>query len=404
LGFVLDVGCGNAGLAKGDVNVDFFREGRNVQVGEQLVGEVCNPKLIKNFVVADACHLPFKNECFSLVYSSHVIEHVNKPELMLSEMFRVAKNKVVVRCPHRLGSGARRPFHLNYFDEGWFKKVAAWLGCSVVCFVNGFEAFVPFPVKGFDKSYFVRGFKFVQRKAGLKRPFEVEAWFSKVSNERLADGFKVVCVFNNHLVLKNCLLKSNVPFSDVALFENRQRLGLPVFFNSVIESFLDKDVWLVFCHQDFVFYDDLNARFAGLDACAVYGVIGVSAGSRVLFGRIVQTNGKSLGVKLSGLAPVQTVDEMCLIVHSSLFRSGLRFDERFSFHFYGADLCSQALEAGFNVFALQLDCQHKSRTLSGDINSDDYRFCLRLFIKKWRRFLPIRTTTKYVSKELEGAY
>ncbi|MFA5365941.1 MAG: class I SAM-dependent methyltransferase, partial [Candidatus Bathyarchaeia archaeon] len=106
---ILDVGCGTAGLAKGDVNVDFFREGRNVQVGEQLVGEMCVPKLIKNFVVADACHLPFRDGCFSLVYSSHVIEHVVDPVLMFKEMLRVSCRKVVVRCPHRKGRGAKRP-------------------------------------------------------------------------------------------------------------------------------------------------------------------------------------------------------------------------------------------------------------------------------------------------------
>jgi hypothetical protein len=41
---VLDVGCGNADSAKGDVNVDFFERGFNVQVGDQTVGEMVEPK------------------------------------------------------------------------------------------------------------------------------------------------------------------------------------------------------------------------------------------------------------------------------------------------------------------------------------------------------------------------
>ena len=76
---LLDVGCGNAELAKGDVNVDLFREGRNLQIGNQKVGERVNPHKIKNFVVADACHLPFKAGAFKVVFSSHTIEHVSNP-------------------------------------------------------------------------------------------------------------------------------------------------------------------------------------------------------------------------------------------------------------------------------------------------------------------------------------
>ena len=132
-GLVLDVGCGSR--PKGDVNVDFFKSGFNRQEGDQEQGEYLDPKMVKNFVVADACHLPFKTGVFCLVVSSHTIEHVGNPFLMFRELLRVSCGRVVVWCPHRLGSGARRPFHLNYLDEEWFKR----LGVSVEVFVNGFE-------------------------------------------------------------------------------------------------------------------------------------------------------------------------------------------------------------------------------------------------------------------------
>jgi hypothetical protein len=38
-------------------------------------------------------------------------------------MCRVAK-KVIVRCPHRKGSGTVMPYHINYLDEKWFKKAS----------------------------------------------------------------------------------------------------------------------------------------------------------------------------------------------------------------------------------------------------------------------------------------
>jgi hypothetical protein len=112
---------------------------------------------------------------------------------------------------------------------------------------------------------------------------------------------------------------------------------------------------------------------------------------------IEQKDNTPIGSPLDEDTPVQTLDEMCLIAHSKVFRQGLSFDEQFRFHFYGADFCMQAYTLGFNVMATQLRCQHKSRTLHGDITSQEYLSSLNLFKEKWKRFLPIRTTTKVIT-------
>jgi hypothetical protein len=39
-------------------------------------------------------------------------------------------------------------------------------------------------------------------------------------------------------------------------------------------------------------------------------------------------------------------------VRSEVFRQGLSFDERFRFHFYGADFCMQAYTLGLDVLAI----------------------------------------------------
>lgn len=396
---ILDVGCGNANLAKGDVNVDFFKSGVNVQIGQQLIGEAVNPKRIKNFVVADACHLPFKNECFDVAYSSHVIEHVLNPFLMLSELYRVSKRKVIVKCPHRKGSGAKRPFHINYLDEDWFKRTSSKYGFkNTLCFTNNMQAFLDFPIECLDNTLLAKAFRYAQIKVGLTRPFEVEAWITKNSNLRENDPVKLVCVYNDKAILKSCLLKSKISLKDVCFIKNSVD-ALPVFFNKFAEANFNVDCWLVFCHQDFVFTDNLQTVMAGKNANTVYGVTGVRFGSRKLYGQFLQTDNSIAGLKLGNVEPVQTLDEMCLIVHSSLFRKGLRFDEQFKYHFYGADLCLQAYCLGFNVFAIQVSCQHKSKTLSGKIDSEDYLTQLQFFAKKWFRFLPIKTTTKLFVKE-----
>lgn len=88
----LDIGCGR--IPKGDVNIDLF-------VGKtHSPFHFINPKLIKNFVKGDAQHLPFRNNCFQIVYSSHVLEHLINPLQALKEFKRVSNMFVVIRVPH----------------------------------------------------------------------------------------------------------------------------------------------------------------------------------------------------------------------------------------------------------------------------------------------------------------
>lgn len=61
---ILDVGCGCN--PRGDVNINIDRS-------------VPKQKLMPNFILADAQYLPLRDKCFSLVYASHVIEHVQDP-------------------------------------------------------------------------------------------------------------------------------------------------------------------------------------------------------------------------------------------------------------------------------------------------------------------------------------
>jgi GT2 family glycosyltransferase len=204
-----------------------------------------------------------------------------------------------------------------------------------------------------------------------------------------------VVVSNDEKTLNTCFKKGiGVRLEDTVIFMNQDRTPLPVFFNDYISK-LDpgKNVWLVFCHQDFILNENLEPVLKALDVNSVYGVIGTRASSANLFGRILQTDNTAIGFHLTEPEPVQTFDEMCLIVHSSLFRKGLRFDCRFKFHFYVADLCMQAYTQGFGVYALQTTCQHKSKDLIGDRKSKEFNTSKELFVEKWGPYLPIRTTT-----------
>jgi len=117
---ILDVGCGNS--PKGDVNVDLYPGHSEHRKG----ASIRNPKLIRNFVVADALHLPFRDKSFDYVRSSHLIEHLSNPTLFLCECIRVCRKKVKVVCPHRYDRRERERrksgVHVSAFSVTWFQR------------------------------------------------------------------------------------------------------------------------------------------------------------------------------------------------------------------------------------------------------------------------------------------
>jgi SAM-dependent methyltransferase len=401
---MLDVGCGTK--PKGDVNIDFFREGFNPQTGDQIRGGFMSAREIPNFVLADAEHLPFKDESFEVAFSSHTMEHVRNPLLMLREMCRVAKRRAIVRVPHRRGSGARMPHHINYLDEQWFKEASEFLGykgrqlvtyydypiSSKISKIVPRELQTTLPWKG------LQHFERTRLNMRTKIPFEIEARINKESPRVDSGNVRFVVVYNIPEIFERCFASSPyVSGKIVSAFYNENNEPLPTFFNKTVQEHLQENIWFVFCHQDFILKEDLTARLRGKDVEALYGPIGLTFADPRLLGMIIQANGAPIGMQLKEDTLMQTLDEMCLVAHSTVFRQGLAFDEKLGFHFYGADLCMQAYRLGFDVFAMQLNCRHQNRTLTGDLSSSEYHTSLRLFREKWKQFLPIRTTTKLVT-------
>lgn len=182
------------------------------------------------------------------------------------------------------------------------------------------------------------------------------------------------------------------------VYFNKEGLPLPKIYNKAANVFLNQDIWLIFCHQDFILKENLSRRLENKNKKAVYGPIGVRLAEEGFFGQIMNTDGSLSGTFLTEDVSVQTLDAQCLIIHASIFKEGLRFDERFRFHFYDADICMQAHQAGLEVKAMQLDCQHKSKTLTGDVASEEYFSSLAAFRGKWTSCLPIKTSTTLVTR------
>ncbi len=89
---ILDVGCGH--IPKGDINVDLYYD------DTPHMKMKINPKNIKNFIISSGLYLPIRDKIFNVVYSSHVLEHIEIPPFFIIEQKRVSKKYVIIKIPN----------------------------------------------------------------------------------------------------------------------------------------------------------------------------------------------------------------------------------------------------------------------------------------------------------------
>lgn len=126
------------------------------------------------------------------------------------------------------------------------------------------------------------------------------------------------------------------------------------------------------------------------------------------FGHVYSPGQGVIGRAFEHPVPVQTLDELVLIIRKS---SGLRFDERLpGFHFYGTDICLAAASKGLMCYALSAFCVHNARQYF--FYPRDFYRSYRHVKRIWKDFLPIQTSCirisrldkDYYSRKLKQAY
>lgn len=92
--FVLEIGSGHNPKTRSDVLCDKF-----IEDDEQRGGIIITDRPM---VEADGQYLPFADKSFDYVICSHVLEHVEDPNLLISELMRVA-SRGYIETPSEIG-------------------------------------------------------------------------------------------------------------------------------------------------------------------------------------------------------------------------------------------------------------------------------------------------------------
>jgi hypothetical protein len=214
--------------------------------------------------------------------------------------------------------------------------------------------------------------------------------------------FTLVAAVNNRKTLEANLLASPALADrrDVQLLFKEGFASAAKAYNSGLDD-AENDI-VVFLHQDIYlpkhWFEHVTQAIQTLDAShAKWGVLG-SFGSRRGaaggLGRMYATGLGFHGVPISAPEPVETLDEVVLILRKS---SGLRFDEELPhFHMYGPAICLQARHAGFTNFAIPAFCVHNTNQLI--VLPKEFFEGYRFIKKKWRQYLPIYTSCMTISR------
>lgn len=163
-------------------------------------------------------------------------------------------------------------------------------------------------------------------------------------------------------------------------------------------------------HQDVEFspgFDlELLLKMYKLKNPGIVGLAGVTLDD-VPVGRLKEADEEIWNDQAIASGPVPIVDECCFAFFN---KHDFKFDEETftSFHFYGADLCLQALSRGLNNYVVDIPTTHysdKGKRSIEKTTKDVFKQEMKKLKKKWQDKHPvIRTTTVRLTEEKNIIY
>lgn len=102
-----------------------FGCGRDIKEGWDNVDIQKSPKITKSFDF-DKFPYPLKENMYDYVFLSNILEHLDKPDKVMNELWRIAKPKGIIKIitPHYTNKGVYVDLqHKHFFNEICFKNL-----------------------------------------------------------------------------------------------------------------------------------------------------------------------------------------------------------------------------------------------------------------------------------------
>jgi ubiquinone/menaquinone biosynthesis C-methylase UbiE len=111
---VLEVGAGRGYLA------NLMSQTRQVTASDILISDELRSRLPQvAFAEANAEQLPFGDASFDTVVCTHTLEHVQRLDVAISELRRVARRRLIVVVPKQRPYLYGFSLHINFFPYAW---------------------------------------------------------------------------------------------------------------------------------------------------------------------------------------------------------------------------------------------------------------------------------------------
>jgi len=214
--------------------------------------------------------------------------------------------------------------------------------------------------------------------------------------------FHICTIFNEHTQYERMKLSFLRNGFDVdrcrySFFDNTQKNNFDPYetFNFVQSK--NSEPYIVFCHQDVILdqgngYDELLNKLKELDKIDSDWAICGNAGVNNKYKYVVRISDANKSPNWKGEFPqrVHSLDENFLVIKSSSrIKCSLGIK---GFHFYGTDLCLQAIVNGFSCYVVDFHLSH----LSGGHFNESFWKIKSIFYQNWVskfKFCYVKTIT-----------
>jgi SAM-dependent methyltransferase len=174
---ILDIGCGNGVIAKAfnilgmDVyGLDISSSGeKNFEPNKFLIHDLSK----KNY--------PFDDNFFDFIFSKSVVEHMNEPDILIDESFRMLKNRGDLICMTPSWKHSyKEAFYIDHTHVTAFTRYSLETACSLSGFISKCEYFYQLPL--IWKYPILNLFRFIIEKLPLPyKPFDNFPWPNEIN-------------------------------------------------------------------------------------------------------------------------------------------------------------------------------------------------------------------------------